>query len=377
MSTLEDYEWMLRYLRMLDPTNAKILEGLGKHGPRNILALAKSLSLPPATVSFRIKKLMEVAALRVRANLNYSKLGLMKAVVIAEAKPGRERKLQQAIDHLDYWTYTVRCFGKYDGYCTILAFPARHREELSEYLDKAMQLGALSRYLFYVTTNFAEVAPNFDWFNFQKKSWNFLWDRWIEEVQGAPEELDRKLTEPKSYPIRVDEIDLLILKELEKDGGTKFTELAEIANMTPQGVRYRYQKHAVERGLLTDYEVAILPYPLLVSNYCCFVIDFEHEAKLAKFVNSVQDKPFVFNYAKVVDQPSLVALVYTPKTEFTNLINAMNRLAEKRLAKSFLYVTLDVSTFQRQTISYECFQQSTWIYNREKKLEHLKELMRK
>jgi len=377
VSKLKDYEWMLQYLKMLDSTNVKILEGLGKHGPRNILALAKSIGLPPKTVDFRMKKLMKEGLLQIRTNLDYSRLGLMKAILIAESKPGQKKNLQQAIDNLDYWTYVTRCYGKYDGYYTIFAFPAEYKKELEEYLDKAEQLKAFSRYIFYRTTNFIEVVPNFDWFDFQSKSWNFEWKRWIDEVQNASEKLPRKLMEPTAYSIRVDETDLLILKELEKDGTTKFTKLAEVVNITPQGVRYRYHKHVVGRSLLTDYEVATLPYPLPTSDMCGFIIDFENEEKLAKFVNSLQDKPFIFSYGKAIGRHSLVVHIYIPKTEFSKLIDSMNRLTEKKLITGFLYVTFDAASFRRQTISYEFFKENKWTYDYEKKLARLKDVTRK
>jgi len=377
MSKLEDYKWMLRYLKMLDATNAKILEGLGKHGPRNILALAKSIGLPPTTVAFRMKKLMKEGLLETRTNFDYSRLGLMKAVLIAESKPGQKKKLRQVIDNLGYWTYLVRCYGKYDGYYAIFAFPAEYREELEEYLDKAAQLKCLSRYIFYWTTNFTEVAPNFDWFDFKSKSWNFQWKRWIEEIQNESEKLPRELMDAESYSIRVDETDVLILKELEKDGTAKFTELAEVANMTPQGVRYRYNRHIVGRDLLTDYEVATLPYPLPTSEMCSFIIDFEKEEKLAKFVNSLQKKPFIFSYAKAIGRNSIVVHTYTPKTEFSKFIDSMNRLTEKKLTKSFLYVTLDGASSQRQTISYEFFRENQWAYPHEEKLGMLRKVTSK
>jgi DNA-binding Lrp family transcriptional regulator len=377
MSKLEDYEWMLHYLKMLDSTNAKILEGLGKHGPRNVSALAKSVGLPPTTVTFRIKKLMKEGLLKIGTNLDYSRLGLLKAVLIAESKPGQEKKLQQVVDDLDYWTYMIRCYGKYDGYYTIFAFPAEYKKEFEEYLNKAMQLKAFSRYIFYHTTNFTDVALNFDWFDFQSKSWNFQWKHWIDEVQNASEKLPRKLVEPETYSIRVDETDILVLKELEKDGTAKFTKLAEVANITPQGVRYRYHKHIVGRGLITDYDLATLPYPLPASDMCSFLIDFENEAKLAKFVNSLQNKPFIRTYGKTIGQHSLVVHTYTPKTEFSRFIDAMNRLTEKKLTKSFIYVTLDVASFKRQTISYEFFKENRWTYDYEKKLERLKEVTAK
>ncbi len=377
MSKLEDYKWMLRYLKMLDATNAKILEGLGKHGPRNILALAKSIGLPPTTVAFRVKKLMKEGLLETRTNLDYSRLGLMKAVLIAESKPGQKKKLRQVIENLDFWTYLVRCYGKYDGYYAIFAFPSEYKKELEEYLDIAAQLKYLSRYIIYWTTNFTEVAPNFDWFDFKSKSWNFQWKHWIEEIQNASEKLAKELMDPESYAIRADETDVFILKELEKDGAAKFTELAEVANMTPQGVRYRYNKHIVGRDLLTDYEVATLPYPLPTSEMCSFIIDFEKEEKLAKFVNSLQRKPFIFSYARAIGRNSIVVHTYTPKTEFSKFIDSMNRLTEKKLTKSFLYVTLDGASSQRQTISYEFFRENQWAYPHEEKLEMLRKVTSK
>ncbi len=365
---------MLRYLKVLDSTNAKILEGLGKHGPRNVLTLAKSIGLPPTTVAFRMRKLVEEGLLTIRANLDYSKLGLMKAVLVAESKRGQERKLQQAISDLGYWTYIARCYGKYDGYYTILAFPARCRKELEAYLDKAVELGILARYIFYPTTNLIEVVPNFDWFDFRDRSWNFQWKRWTDEVQSASGKLPQKFAEPTSYSVQVDETDVLILKELEKDGTAKFTELAKIVDITPQGVRYRYHKHIVGRSLISDYEAAILPYPLPTSDMCSFVIDFEYEEKLAKLVNSLQDKPFIINYGKIIGQHALVVHTYTPKTEFSKLIDTMNRLTEKNLIRSFLYVTLDVASFRRQTISYEFFKKNRWIYDHAKRLGRLKKV---
>jgi len=362
---------MLQYLKMLDSTTAKILEGLAKHGPRNTLALAGSIGLPPTTVNFRIKKLMKDGLLRIRANLDYSKLGLIKTALIAESEPGQERKLQQIISNLDYWTYMVRCYGKYDGYYSVFAFPAEHKKRLKEYLEKATQLKGLSRYLCFHTSNLIEVAPNFDWFDFRSKSWTFQWKSWIDEVQNASDQLPQRLTDPQSYSIRADKADMLIMKELEKDGTAKFTELAKVANMTPQGVRYRYHRHLAGRALLTDCEVAILPYPLPISEMCSFVIDFDKEEKLAKFANSLRNKPFIFNYAKVVGRQSLVVHTYTPKVEFSRFLDSMNRLTEKRLIQDFLYVNLDVASFKRQTMSYEFFREDKWTYAHNKKLEAL------
>jgi len=372
VSRLEDFEYMLQYMKMLDPTNAKILEGLGKYGPRNLLSLAKSIRLPPTTVSFRIKKLIEEGHLKIRSRLDYSKLGLMRATVIAETLPGFEDKLQRLIENVGYWTYITKCYGKFNGFYSILAFPEENKKELETYLNEAIRLKAFSSYTFHWTTNFCEVAPNFDWFNFKRKEWHFKWREWINEVLNASQTLSQRLLDPKGFPIMVDETDLLILKELEKDGTVGFTQLTEVAGATPQSISYRYHKHVVKRKLIADHEVSIFPYPLHVSDMCSFVIDFKNEKVLAKFSNTLQNKPFVLSFAKVIGKNSLIVHTYTPKLEFPHLIESLSHLARENIISNFFYVTLDILSFKRQTVAYELFKEDTWSYNQRDNVEKLK-----
>lgn len=374
MSRLEDLEYMLQYMKMLDATNAKIIEGLGKYGPRNLLSLAKSIGLPPTTVSFRIKKLIEEGHLKIRARLDYSKLGLMRATLIAEALPGLEGKLQKLIENIGYWTYITKCYGRFNGFYSMLAFPAENKKELETYLNEGTRHQVFSHYVFYLTTTFCEVAPNFDWFNFDRKEWHFKWQEWIDEVLNASQIFSQRLLDPKGYPSMVDETDLLILKELEKNGSGEFTKLAEVAGTTPQSVRYRYYKHAVKRKLIADYEVSIFPYPVQVSDMCSFVIDFENEKVLAKFSNTLHNKPFVVSFAKVIGQNSLIVHTYTPKLEFPHLIESLSHLTRKNIISNFFYVTLDILSFKRQTVAYELFKEGTWSYNQKDMVEKLKKI---
>jgi DNA-binding Lrp family transcriptional regulator len=361
-------------MKTLNPTNAKILEGLSKYGPRNISSLAKSIGLPPTTVAFRIKKLIQKEYLKIRAKLDYSKLGLIRSIIIAESNPGFEERSRKLVENLGYWTYITRCYGRFNGFYNILALPAENREELEAYLKEAVDIKALSRYALFWTSNFCEVAPNFDWFNFEKKEWQFSWQQWIDEILHASNTLPQGLTDRKMYSVNVDETDLLILKELEKDGTAEFTQLAKVVNTTPQSVRYRYYKHIVKRNLISDYEVSIFPYPIQVSDMCSFVIDFESEKTLAQFSNTLQGKPFVLSYARVLGQNSLIAHTYTQKLEFPKLIDSLSRLTQENIVSNFFYVTLDISSYKRQTVSYEFFKENAWVYNPKEILENLRKI---
>lgn len=362
---------MLRYMKTLDPINAKIIEALSKNDPRNLLALSRKMGLPPTTVAFRVKKLMKQGFLKIRAKVNSHKLGLIKAVLIADTNHGHIEAVLKAVENTCYWTYTARCYGKFSGIYSVLAFPFEHKAALEEYLEKAKQLGAVSNYLLIWTTNVIEITPNFEWFDFKHKAWSFAWQEWQDEILKAPSELQEFLSDPKSYKIEADYTDLLILKELEKDGLDDFTQLSKVAKITPQGVRHRFQQHVIKRNLIAQYELAIFPYPLQVSDLCAFVFDFADEHAMAKFANSLVDKHFVLSLAKVIGRNSLVVHFYVPKVEFSNLVESLNQLAVKGIIEGFFYVSLDVASFKRQTISYEFFHNGTWKYEANKAIQQL------
>jgi DNA-binding Lrp family transcriptional regulator len=375
MSRLEDYEWMLHYLKTLDPINAKIIEGLGKNNPRNISLMAKNIGLPLTTVAFRTKGLLKKGFLQVRAKLDSPKLGLAKAFLIADTNHGLTDVLFKTIENVGYWTYVARCYGKFNGCYAVFSFPFKYKTALEDYFRKAKQLGAMADYVFSWITNIFEVAPNFDWFDFKRKAWDLPWEKWVREVSVTSEKLPQRLDDPKSFEIEADYTDLLILKELEKDGLRDFTQLSKVAGITPQGVRHHFHQHVAKKKLMTEYEIAIFPYPLQVSDLCAFVFDFQDKVSLAKFANSLVDKPFVKNYAKVIGRNSLLAHFYVPRVEFSNFVESLNHLIQNEIIQDFSHVSIDIPSFKRQTISYEYFQDDEWVYNDAHQVEKLIKLM--
>jgi len=375
--TYKNLNHFFRYFRFLDLVNARILEGLAEYGPRNLSALAKSLSLPVTTIRFRIDKMLKNGLLLINANLNMPKLGLIRGFLIAESFLGRQDTLFKVILDSDYWTYIIRCYGKIDGYCAYFAFPYEHRKELSKYLNEASQLRLLSNYRFFWITNSLVVPPNFSWYNFEKREWCFQWEKWITEVLHASSDLPQVLEDPKDYSIIADKNDLLILKELEKNGNASLKDLTRVVKITRQSVGYRFKNHILKRNLIVNYNIDIYPYPLEVSDLYNFIIDFPDKETLAKFVNASIRKPFMVSCAKAIGMNTLVANVYILKTEFPNLIKSLNCLYSEGLIKDFNYVTLDSTSYKCQTISYEYFEDERWTYNSKEKIEKLKDYCKK
>jgi DNA-binding Lrp family transcriptional regulator len=184
--------------------------------------------------------------------------------------------------------------------------------------------------------------------------------------------LSEKLLDPKDSSIMADDKDLILLRNLEKNGVLTFKELAMIANMSPRNVAYRYKKHLIERKLIIDRMVSFIPYPYEISDSCSFVIDFENEKALAKFANSLDDKIFILSYAKVLSKNTLITNTCLPKTEFPHFMELLNSLAEAHLIKDFFHVVLTLNPHKRGGVPYEFFKEGTWMCNIDNSIEKLK-----
>jgi DNA-binding Lrp family transcriptional regulator len=361
-------------MKLLDRTNAKILGALSKYDPRNIAAIAKSVGLPNSTLAFRIKKLIKETDLEVNAHADFNKLGLTRAIVFAENFPRKWNILWEALENLGYLTYMTKCHGKFYGCYAIFAFPVEHKEKLKEYLNEAKRLQVLSHFLLFWTTNVVEVHPNFDLYDFKNSRWIFQWEQWIEEIINASDDLSKRLADPEEYPILADEKDLLLLRQLEKNGVMSFKELAKVTGMSPRMVAYRYKKHLIEQKLIVDHMAWFLPYPYQFSDTCTFVIEFEDVKALAKFSNSLDDKPFIMSYAKVLGKNILITNTYIPKAEFPEFIDSLNSLTERHLIKNFFHIVLTLVPHKRGGVPYEFFKDGTWDCNVGESLKKLSKM---
>jgi len=373
----EDFpKWISRIQKTVNGTNAKIIEALQLYGPRNIKSLSKAIKVPDTTIRFRIEKMKKQHLLLTTAHLDLTKLGLIRGFLVAESPLRRQELTRQTIKLTDYWNYIVRCYGKFDGFMAYFAFPARYKKELLAYLQEAAKLKVFSSYLFFWTTNTCSYFPCFEWYDFKEKQWKFRWEEWAEEILNSSERLQENLKEPENYSVLVDKSDLLILKELEKDATQDFRKIAKVVGITPQSVHYRWHDHIIKRKLILRYITSFQPYPIQMSDYYIFIIEFENRKSLAKFSNSLNKKPFITSYAKIIGKNGLIVGIYIPKIEFPNMIKTLNSPYLKGIVKNFSYVMLDIMSHERQTVSYEFFKDGEWSYDHERKLKELRKVIK-
>lgn len=356
-----------------DAVDLKMMENIEVYGPRNIMRLARNLNMHPETLRKRLKRIRSQIFLY--TNVYCTNLGLKKAVISAQAIPGREQLLFDCLKMNDFWMYVNRCYGANEGCLGIYGIPQDHTREFEDFILELEKLRIAKDAKIFWSTCFQQVHARLNWFSFKDENWVFPWNEWISEIPTETTQLPYTLVDPKDYPVMADETDVFIIKELEKDPTVSLTDLATKFGVSQQLAEYHYRKHVLARGLLESFDVLDFRFDIKASDMFFFFLTFDSWEKLARLASSLLDKPFALGLGKVLGENGLIAHVYLPKLEFRNFVDALSKLINMGLLQSYRYIILDLGKTQRQTISYEYFKNGEWIYDHNQHIQNLRSLV--
>ena len=377
MVTAYDHDEFSAYLSILNETVAKLIVALTTTNPRNISDLARAVGLSPSLTHYYIKRLINKKFISVVSKLDDAKVGLRPARLFVNANLSLRNQILNALTVIPYWRYITPCVGKYNGFYAQFSIPFGREVEFQSLLDELEDNDLIKDYDLYWVDDVIYVPRGFHWFDFKSKKWIFRWDDWVKEVY-----------ENTSYPrirrrfhnynsLNLDKYDLFILKELEKNAYVSFNEIAEKLNLTPPAVRYHYYNHVVRYNLLRGFRPVILPYPLKYSDMYIFKISFYDDVCLGKFLSSLKNKPFVSSVTIISRANDAIMDAYLPKNELLNFIESLLKLVDLNVIKDFLYVTLLLKNYVRQTIPYEQFVDGKWQFEYEKYRRTIAEICKK
>jgi DNA-binding Lrp family transcriptional regulator len=361
----------------IDETDVKILEGLSLLGPRNFTKIADHLKMPITTVRYRVRRMLKDSILFFHLNPYHTNMGLKKVVIFAEAVQGSEDVLLDCLKVHDYWLFLCRIYGPYEGCYGIWTVPKGHEGDFLEYLQNLTDLGIMKSIELNWTTCHEGIPVQTRWFDTVENTWTLDWDEWLNEVETIEGELPWTLQEPDDWPIKVDREDLLIIKELEKDGRSTLTDISNELGISLEKVKYHFREHVMKRDLVEGYQVEIYRFPSLVSEYIFFKFEFHTYDQLVRFALSLHDKPFPYHLGKVIGERALVTQFYLPKWEFRKFIGYLALLKRKGLLKKYQYVLQDSYQSWRETIPYQHFNDGTWNYNKKHFQEKLQMTLEK
>lgn len=361
----------LTTLDKIDQIDVKILEKLSLIGPRNLKLISEHLDMPPTTVRYRVNRMLDDSILFFHVNPYHTNMGLRKAVIFVEAVLGYEDLLLDCLRVNDFWLYLCRIYGPYEGWGGIWTVPNDNVDDFKLFIQRLIDSGVAKSVDINWTTCHEGIPVMSRWFRKEENSWVFNWNEWIKEIEEIEGELPWTLKEPDDWPIRVDYEDLLIIKELEKNGRISLTDLSKNIGIPLETVKYHFRQHVLKRNLIEGYQIEIFRFPPLSSEFLFFKFEFESHEKLVKFALSIHDKPFPVHIGKIIGENYLTSHIYLPKKEFREFIKALSTLIRKGLLKSYNYWIQDMFIQWRETIPYEHFENGEWKYDIEGQLTEM------
>jgi DNA-binding Lrp family transcriptional regulator len=317
--------------------------------------------------------------LRMSANVYHTNLGLKKAVVFAKAAPGNEDLLFNCMKVNGFYIYLSRCYGRFEGALGVYVIPKDQCTKFEQFVEEIKKLGIAQDVQLFWSTCFHTVNRTINWFDSTSEKWAFPWDEWIEEVRTEEGVLPYTLVDPGDFPMKADETDLFILKEMEKNATIDLVDIARKFGTSLQNLRYHYKEHVEKKGLLEVFQIFFLPYDQAVSDMFFFMFRFDGHEKLAKFARSLLDKPFVYIVGKILGQNAIISQVYLPRQEFRRFVDCLSKLVRTGYLQNYEYMIQDLrlEKWSRATIPFEFFKDGSWMYDHSAHLKGLHDMVKK
>lgn len=359
----------------MDLLDVRILTCLDKYGPRNVSVISRRLGAPYETVRKRLKRLVSRFFVEFPLSVFHTYIGLKKAFVFADAVLGYEDALFDSMKANDFWIYVGRYYGRCEGCYAIYTVPVDYLGQFEDFVHELGETDIAQNVRVIWSTCLHTINPTENWFDPDSQRWVLNWKAWTEEIPEQGTELPPTLVEPKEFPIKADDIDIVILAKLEPDYTRRMKDIAKILDMTPEAVEYHFKNHILKRGLIEKSQVFFRRFDEATSDFFAFTFRFDNEVKTAKFASSLLDKPFVYGLGKIIGENGLVAHICLPRREFRRFIRSLSGLVREGLLKEYKYLIEDFEKKEGQTISYEYFKEGSWNYDHKKHVENLRKIV--
>ena len=212
---------------------AKVVEALMECGP-SYSEISRRTGVPIPTVRYILRKRLPRLGFTIAIAINHGVLGLQRYMVILEShlSPRYMSGLLSMFGelfYLRYYTYLM----KERKFLTIFTVPPRYSDDFLAFLDSLKSTRIIDDYSVKKLLYMRILPFRVNSFDFKRGVWK---QNWFENKFSVPE-----IYEDVNPSSKIDKIDLLILKELEKDAFIKYIDLARKLKLTRQTVKRHFE----------------------------------------------------------------------------------------------------------------------------------------
>ena len=297
---------------------------------------------------------------------------MVRVAVLVTAKSGLEEVVTQALKIPNYWRTVERCEGVFTHH-SIQTVPVKFLRAFKEYVSTMHAMNLIKSYRIIQTSDSTSIFPQFSNYDSSSGKWTFKWDEWLNELRTATP--SKTIQDPHIAAIKMEKIDLQILACLELNGRISFTEIAKKIGVSPQTVKYHYDKKLIPSGVAEEYHLDLAPYPMEISTYHEFMLEFTDSSAMNRFFSLAEKLFFIDHISKVLRKNSLMVRTRMIQSQVSNLFSFFSEMTNIGLLNSYSAIRLDMNVRRRQTISFELFDETEgWQWDVYKNLLELNQL---
>ncbi len=264
-------------MEQLNVKDKKILTELTLNSRIPINRLAKKVGVSREVANYRLNKLIkDKIILWFYSVIDVEALGFERYGYFIELKGVNHAKEKEFIEYLikhDFVNYISPVIGKWNVVFDIYAKDKQHLQEIIKEIEN--KIGKyLEKYSIISMETALESFPT--------------------KIFGSKKEIEYKETKKD---IKVDKIDLQILKELSNNSRVEYKEIAGKLKMTANAIKYRI-KNMETSGILKEYTISIdkkkLGYEFY--NLQLKIINYKKELELKKFLRNNKHVTYFYKY---------------------------------------------------------------------------------
>jgi DNA-binding Lrp family transcriptional regulator len=216
-------------------------------GP-NISEIARQLGQFKESVRYRYKEKLLSKGFAVQVAVDHEKLGLRRLVMLVDFeenyKPVAKKMLNLLSDEGFLVGYEqILPDGRYIIHCSV---PEECIEDYRSFITALQKQGIFKSMRLQTFQWFRNPPMKTNMYDFDEGVWDFDWS-----ADARPNKSDAAY-QPSSKE-KFDAIDLMILRQLQKDANTSLADMAESLKVNYKTLTWHFRKHIEERRLIKGY----------------------------------------------------------------------------------------------------------------------------
>ncbi len=228
---------------------AQLVKLLTELGP-DVPEISRKLGQFKESVRYRYKEKILNRGFAVQASVDHEKLGLRRLIMVMDFAEDYRKYAQSMLASMNELCFLVS-FSKTmpAGYFLAnFSVPREYVSDVKLFFEMMKEKGMFAR-LEVIDFDWIRISPmKSEFYDFDTGRWDFDWTHSSSSDYGSARYLP-------SAPVKVDFVDLLIIKELQMDANKSLKEISDKLKVNYKKLAWHHTAHVIGKHLLRGYSV--------------------------------------------------------------------------------------------------------------------------